>query len=442
MERRKFLKNTAMLSSATLISPAVAFGSKANSAIRIGVIGLGNRGSQLTGYFLENPDVEITYLCDVKRSAFARATATVQQKRGKIPKRVQDFRKVLEDDEVDAVVIAAGLRWHALLTIYACQAGKDVYVEKPMSMTLFEGRKMVEAARKYNRIVQVGSQTNSAAYFLDAMEYVKSGKLGEVSLIRSHIMENNVEAPQPPANYEGKPIPKGFDWDTWCGPSPLAPYWPGAWWWNKLDYNLGTINDHDAHQMAIIRAFTGSEIPKTVHCAGGLYHNLDGRDVPDSQYATFEYEKRHLVFQGTHWTPYMKTPFHTLDNKDGYANWIRCNRVEFLGTEGMMLIGRHGAGWQVYSEDEEPVAGGFGRRGDQPHVDNFLECLRTREKPNLDVQEAHEATTLCHLMNASRRVGGRKLEFDAEKEQFVNDEEANALLKRKGRAPWLIPDKV
>ncbi|GJM29029.1 MAG: NADH-dependent dehydrogenase [Cyclobacteriaceae bacterium] len=442
MERRTFLNNTAAISSATILSPEIVFGSKANSAIRVGIIGLGNRGTELTGYFLEQPEVEITYLCEVNRSRFAKATALVQEKRGKMPKRVADFHEVLQDDSVDAVVIATGMRWHALLTIYACQAGKDVYVEKPMSMTLFEGRKMVEAAQKYNRVVQVGSQTNSAAYFLDALNYVKSGGLGEISLVRSQIMERPIEVPQPPENSQGKPIPKGFDWDTWCGPSPLAPYWPGPWWWTKWDYNQGTINDHVAHQMAMIHSFLGPEPPKSVFCSGGVFYFEDQRDVPDSQYAVFDFENRHIVFQGSNWSTYMKTPFHTLDNVDGYGNWVRCNRVELLGTEAMMLIGRHGAGWQVYSNDDEPIAGGFGRRGDQPHVANFLDCVRTRERPNLGVEEAHEATTLCHIMNASLRVGGRKLQFDAATESFVNDEEANQLLRREGRAPWLIPESV
>lgn len=448
MDRRTFLQGSVGLSTAAAGLAPRKLGSArqaervpANEKICLGVVGLGNRGTRLTQYFLERPEVDIAYLCDVDRGKFARATAVVEDARGRIPKRVQDFRSILEDDGVDAVVIATGHNWHALATIWSCQAGKDVYVEKPMSLTLYEGRKMVEAARKYDRVVQVGSQTNSASYFRDALDYVRAGRLGDVQLVRTQIMEMSRTVEQPPPGQEA-PVPAGLDWDMWCGPAPLGAYWPGHWWWRRWAYSLGHLTDHAAHQMAIVRAFLDVAHPKTVYCTGGVFQHHDGREQPDSQYAVFEYEKRHVVFQGGLWSACFKTPFHTLATKDGYPDWVRANRVEVLGTDAMLLTGRHGAGWQVYSKEAVPVAGAYGRRGDEPHVANFLDCTRTRKRPNADVEEAHQAMTLCHLMNASVRAGGRKRRFDPATESFVDDDEANKFLRRRGRDPWLIPEHV
>jgi len=431
----------ASLASSKPVSGGVVQRVPANERINIGVIGLGNRGTTLTKYFLNNPEVEISYLCDVNRNKFASAAALVDDARGTIPKRVQDFREMLADDDVNAVVVATGHNWHALATIWSCQAGKDVYVEKPMSLTLFEGWKMVEAARKYERIVQVGSQTSSATYYQDALDYVRLGRLGQILLVRTQVMERSAKTPQPKPGQQAA-VPEGLDWDMWCGPAPLREYWPGNWWWRRWDYSSGGLTDHAAHQMAMVRAFLNVAHPKSVYCTGGVFHHKDRREQPDSQYAVFEYEKQNVVFQGCHWSPYFVTPFHTLATRDGYPDWLRANRIEVLGTDAMLLIGRHGAGWQVYAKGDTPVAGAFGRRGDEAHVANFLECVRTRKKPNADVEEAHQAMSLMHIANASLRVGGRKLMFDAKSETFVNDNEANKFLKRSGRAPWLIPDKV
>ena len=448
MDRRTFLKDSVGL---TLTGTAIASTKpvsvrgkqrvSANNRINIAVIGLGNRGRALTQYFLDNPEVEISYLCDVNRSKFAGAAALVDDARGYIPKRIQDFREMLADKTVDAVVVATGHNWHSLATIWSCQAGKDVYVEKPMSLTLYEGRKVVETAKKYNRIVQVGTQTNSATYFRDALEYVRSGRLGDILLVRSQIMERSQPTPQPKPG-EQAPVPEGLDWDMWCGPAPLRGYWPGRWWWRRWDYNSGGLTDHGAHHMAMIRAFLNVPYPKSVDCTGGIFHLNDGREHPDTQYTIFEYDKRNVLFQGSHWSPYFHNPYRKLATGDGYPNWIRVNRVEVLGTDAMLLIGRHGAGWQVYTRADEPVAGGYGRRSDAAHVANFLECVRIRNKPNCDVEEAHQAMTLMHLANSSIRAGGRKLMFDAKSESFINDNQANQFLKRKGRAPWLIPDEV
>jgi len=406
------------------------------------VIGLGNRGTQLTEYFLKRPDVEISYLCDVDRSKFTRATGLVEEARSRIPKRVQDFRQILADKDVDAVAIAAGHNWHALATIWACQAGKDVYVEKPMSLTLYEGRKMVEAARKYERVVQVGSQTMSAAYFRDALDYARSGKLGDISLVRSQLLERMEPKLTMPKPGEQAPVPKGLDWDMWCGPAPLRPYWPGTWWWRFWDYANGGLTDHAAHHMGMARAFLNLPHPKSVCSTGGRFHVLDGSETPDTQYAVFQYEKQNIVYQGGRWLPYIDTAYQTVRKRDTYPNWLRSNRVEVLGSNAMLVTCRIGAGWQVFGKEDAPIAGGYGRPGDELHVANFLECMRSRAQPNANVEETHQAMTLCHLMNASLRVGGRQLIFDAASESFVNDDEANRLLKREGRAPWLIPDKV
>jgi predicted dehydrogenase len=419
--------------------------------------------------------VEISYLCDVDRSKFARATAVVEDARGRLPKRVQDFREILADDGVDAVVIATGHNWHALATIWACQAGKDVYVEKPMALTLHEGRKMVEAARKHGRVVQVGSQTESNPFFLDALAYVRSGKLGAVRFARTQIMEpariSMFRDPLKPG--QTAPVPPGLDWDMFCGPAPLTPYYPGPWWTDLWDYTLGGLIDHSAHQLSMIRQFLDLGSPKAA-CAIGrilrkpgedtLFDGASGvmdmnrpsrrldretdplRQVFDTCYAMFEYDNQDVIFEGCHWAPYMRTPFlvhqQRRGERDRFPDWIRSNRVEVLGSDAFLVISRHAGGWQVYDRSDNPIAGAIGLKDDSYHVKNFLDCMRTRERPNSDVEIAHKAMIMNHLMVASHRAGNRQVDFDAVTETITNLSEANQFLRRTGRAPYLIPDQV
>jgi len=412
----------------------------ANDKVIIGVMGLGGRGTYLAEKFASRPDAEVAYLCDADTRRFGRARNVVEEVQGRKPKMVKDFRRILDDSSVDVLINATPDHWHALGTIMACKAEKDVYVEKPLAHNIWEGRKMVEAAREYKRVVQVGMQTRSAPYMKNAAEYIRAGKLGDVYLVRVFNMM------QHPARRKGpdQPVPDGFDYDMWCGPAPKLPYNPGRRWLNQWEYSCGPIAGDAIHQLDLARYLIGDKpYPDTVSHAGGVNALRDGREIPDTQLATYEYDKLTLLFEAALWTPYMKKTPQSIRNSDKFPNWpFSSTKIEVLGTEGFMYLGRHGGGWQVYDSNDKLVHSEYGRQADKEHQDNFIDCIRTRNIPNADVEQGHYSVLLCHLANISYRLGNKKLKFDPKTESFVNAPEANKYLKRTYRHPWVIPDKI
>lgn len=439
LNRRQFMKGS--------IGAAAAFAAISQSPIRganekviVGVMGLGGRGTQLAEMFAQRPDIEIAYLCDADTRRFARAREAVEEAQNKRTKLVQDFRKILDDKSVDALINATPDHWHGLGTIMACQAGKDVYVEKPMAHNIWEGRKMIEAARKYKRVVQVGMQSRSAAYAKKGKEYIESGKMGDIYLVR---VFNMMQHPKQ-SKASDQPVPDGFDYDIWCGPAPKLPYNPGQRWLNQWEYSCGPIPGDAVHQLDCARYLLNDlPCPKTVSHAGGVFSLKDGREIPDTQLATYEYGPLTLIMEAALWTPYMKKTPAEIRDSDRFPNWpFSSTKVEILGTKGFMYFGRHGGGWQAYDADGELVRSEFGRQGDKEHQDNFIDCIRTRKKANADVEVGHQTVLLCHLANISYRVGNQKLEFDSKTETFTNCDQANKFLKREYRAPWVVPDNV
>jgi predicted dehydrogenase len=410
-------------------------------------MGVGGRGRSLLGSLVKRSDVKIRYVCDVDPRCFGPAAEIVVEGHGYKPAFVKDFRTMLDDPEVDAMINATSDRWHALGSIMACQAGKDVYVEKPLSLSVWDGRKMVEAARKYKRVVQVGMQTRSAPYVEKAAEYIRSGGLGEVRLARVYLMQQS-----PPIHVaDVQPVPKGLDWDLWCGPSPLAPYRPGRWFWRLWDYYTGWITADLIHQMDLVRHLIGKVRPDTAASAGGVYHFDDGREQPDTHFVSYEFGKVTLLSEGSLWSPYMHRIVH-LPEKVTYPDWLfSATKIEILGTKRMMCFGRHGGGWQVFEGDgrvrasrpvvSQPSARKFGSIIDL-HFDDFFTCMRTRAKPRADVEEAHLSMNVCHLGNISYRLGNRKLKWDGTQERFTGDDAANKLLKATYRKPWVVPEEV
>ncbi len=369
------------------------------------------------------------------------ARKVVEEAQGRPVKVVQDFRRILDDRAVDVLVNATPDHWHALGTILACQAGKHVYVEKPMAHNVREGRKMVEAARKYNRAVTVGMQSRSAPYARAAREFVQSGNLGDIQLVRVYnMMQHGMQKLGPEA-----PVPKEFDYDLWCGPAAKLPYIPGRSWLNMAEFSCGPIPGDAVHQLDLARYVLGDPpAPKTVSHTGGIQVLRDGRDTPDTQYATFDYEKFTLLFQGALWSPYMKKISQHIRNSDLFPDWAFCaTKIEILGTKAFMYLGRHGGGWQVLDGNNKAIEQAYGRPGDQPHIENFLQCVRSGARPNADVEQGHQSVLLCHLANAAWRAGNPKLAFDAKTESFPETPEANRYLKRLSyRAPWLQPENV
>ena len=446
MNRRGFLRNSiGAATTFTILSRNTA--SAAQNTVVLGIMGVGGRGRALLTSLVKRPDIKIKYICDADSRSYGPAAEIVMEGHEYRPKFVQDFRKMLDDPEVDAIVIATSDRWHALATIMACQAGKDVFVEKPLSLSIWDGRKMVEAARKYRKVVQVGTQSRSAPYTQKAADYIRSGKLGEVYLARVFLMQQS-----PPIQVaKVQPVPESVDYDLWCGPSPMLPYRPGRWFWRLWDFYVGYIMADMIHQVDLARCLIGKEYPDTVCNAGGVYHFDDGREQPDTQFATFEFGKLTLLFEASLWSPYMHRIVH-LQDKTKFPDWpFSATKIEICGSKGFMCFGRHGGGYQVFEGDprirqskavvSEPATLKFGSIIDA-HFEDFVDCIRTRKKPKADVEEVHYSMTLCHLANISYRVGNRKLAFDAGTERFVNDTEADKYLKANYRKPWVVPEKV
>jgi predicted dehydrogenase len=411
----------------------------ASDRITVAILGLGNRGTSLVRSLSRRKDVDIAWVCDVDTARFERALGIMDSAGLPSPKTAQDFRNALDDPAVDAVFVATNHHWQAIPTILACQAGKDVYVEKPGSHDVNEARKMAEAARKYERVVQLGAQNRSASYLQEARDFVRSGKLGKLHLVRVLSMnEGRVRAKGPDA-----PAPATLDWDMWCGPAPLQPYAPGTWHINRFDYGLGRIVDDLVHQADLARFLTGLDVPQSAVSAGGVYHYKDGREWPDTQLTTFEFPGLTMLSQATLWAECIRETPSVIRDGDQFPNWLmNGTKIELFGTEGMMFVGRQGGGYQAYDNDRKLITESYGRRGGSRHVDNFLECIRSRQRPIADIEDTWKSMLLCHLGNLSYRLGNRKLVYDTETGWIKDDSEANALMKRKGRHPWVVPDEV
>jgi predicted dehydrogenase len=443
--RREFLRHAALVGVSAAGTSLVVSRARAVSPGRkfvIAMMGTGGRGTDLLRMELtKRPYLQIAYLCDVDESRLQPAADLVEKATGKRPKTVTDFRHILDDKDVHALFNVTPDHWHALPTILACQAGKDVYVEKPASHNPWEGRQMIKAARKYNRVVQVGTQTRSGDYARAAVEYVRSGKLGEVHFARVV----NMKLWPPIGHKEDAPVPPGVDYDRWLGPAPKRPFNPNRfhyrwhWWW---DFSGGDIVNDGIHQIDLARWLIGRDSPKSVCAGGSRVYDHDG-ETPDTHVVTWDFGGLTMVFEMTLWTGYMKKLPWELRDGAVYPNWpFDGMRVEVYGSKGLMYCERHGGGWQVYDESEKVIAQQPGRHPHVKHLDNFFECIESRARPNGDIEEIHRSTLLSQMGNISYRLGGRKLSFDAVTETFPGESDANGLLKRTYREPYVVPESV
>jgi len=443
VNRRGFLKTSVRAAVAagtgTLVAGRRVLG--ANERVVVGVMGIRGRGKELAQWFAEREDVDVAYLADVDTRLFKERARRIERISGKRPKLVQDFRRMLDDKDVDAIVMATPDHWHALGTVLACQAGKDVYVEKPTSHSIWESRKMVEAARTYDRIVQVGTQNRSAEYCVKALEYIRSNDFGSVHFVRVLNSKRRSTIGTKPDTE----TPPGVDYDMWLGPARKRPFnenhFHYAWHW-FWEYSGGdTVND-GVHQIDIARWLIGRTYPQSVSSAGGIHYFQDDQETPDTHVVYWEFDGLTMVFEQTLWTPYMqKTPFSMRDT-DNLPNWpFSGTRIEVYGSKQQMFLGRHGGGWEVFGADGKSVAVQPGRFRNREHIQNFIECIRSRKRPNADIEEGHLSTLLCHYGNIAYRVG-RKLHIDPKTEGFVDDPEANGLVKRTYRQPYVIPETV
>lgn len=437
---RRRLLGTAGLLVASATMPRRA---NANARIVMGIMGIRDRGWDLTLEFGQRDDVEIRYLADPDSRLFEERAQKVEQLTGKRPQCVQDFRRMLDDKEVDAIAIATPDHWHALGTILACQSGKDVYVEKPTSHSIWESRKMVEAARKYDRVVQVGTQNRSADYVKEAIAYTKLPEFGAVHFVRVV----NSKLREPMKQEADTETPAGVDYEMWLGPAPLRKFnvnqfhYNWHWFWN---YGGGDLANDGVHQIDLARWAIDRTLPKAVSSTGATYTLAEQRETPDTQTVTWEFDGVTMVLEQVLWTPYMrKTPLDLRDTNSA-PNWpFNGTRVEIYGEKRFMYLGRMGDGWAAYDEEGKQL---FDKRGayratGTAHAANFIDCIKSRKRPNADIEEGHFSTLLAHYGNAAYRTG-RRLHIDTRTEGFLNDDEANGLYKRKYRKPWVVPETV
>ncbi len=456
INRRRFLAEsirgaTGMSLGMTTLSMASGGVVGANNKVVLALIGAGRQGHKvITRMTKNNKNVETKYVCEVDSRRGAGVIQELEQIQGYAPKRVVDMREVFDDKDVDGVVIATPEHWHALATIWACQAGKDVFVEKDISLAIWEGRKMVEAARKYKRIIQCGTQNRSAPYGYTAREYIKSGKLGKVILVKVYNLLHGAGGWKVPPD---SPVPPELNWNLWLGPAPKRPYnkyihkrWAKCW-----TYGTGEIGHSASHQLDFARLVIGDPPhPKSVYCAGGRLAYDDKRDTPDLQAITYDYGDFVMTMDLTDYTPYFCKSAPDIRFGDKFPDWLRnATRVEVYGTKGIMYVGRMGGGWQVFERKgkgettkAEVIAQEHGRYPSDLHEANFIDCIRSRKMSNGDVEQGHYSDTLGHLANVAYRVGNKQLLFDGKTERFLNSDDANKLLKPTYRKPFYIPEQV
>ncbi len=436
MKRRTFLETSA---TAGLIAALSAVASKkaiaANEKISIAMMGVRGRGGGVLNTFASLPEVEVRYVCDLDPGVLENRLKQVEQKTGKRPEAIKDFRKALEDKSLDALVIGTPDHWHALPTIHACQAGKDVYVEKPDGHNILEGRTMVAAAKKYGRVVQLGTQSRSGPHLLSCMEYLKTGALGKVRFAKAWESGKQGSIGKPP---DGEP-PSGIDYDFWLGPAPLRPFNPrrfhGSWRW-FFDYGTGDLGNDGVHRLDYARwalstalaaqGETLPDMPRAISSLGGKYYFDDAQEWPDTQMVTYDFAPGVLMtYEMRVWNAY---PLH--EEPEGAA---------IHGDNGYIVIGN--TRWRSFDAKGKLIKEFSGSYdNDTPHAKNFLDCLRSRAKPNADLETiGHPSSLLCHLGNASWR-SGRTLHFDPATYTFQEGTVANQFLTRaEYRKPWLLP---
>jgi predicted dehydrogenase len=408
--RRYFLQSSL---TALALNHFASARSAANEKLTLGVIGVRGRGKQLIQGFTGFEDVEIGALCDPDENTFAGALKALPERHKRIPKTYQDMRKVFDDKSIDAVIVATPDHWHALATIWAAQAGKHVYVEKPVSHNVAEGRRMIEVAEQTKRVVAVGTQRRSAEHLREAAEFVRKGGLGKVPFARTWI----AGARKTIGKVADGKAPEKVDYNLWLGPAPERPFnanrfhYNWHWFW---DYGTGELGNNGIHGLDVIRLLLGLDAPMKISSGGGKYFYDDDQETPDTQTVTFDFANCSVLWEHRIWA------------KTGVRN--QSFGIELVGEKGTLVVDNKG--WHV--EDIKDASGKTSPGFERAHYGNFLECIKSGKTPNASIEEGHKSTRLCHLGNIAWRLG-RTLKFDAKTETIVGDKEANAMLSRKYR---------
>jgi predicted dehydrogenase len=450
LTRRDFAKTAAVAGATTALSYSRIIG--ANDRVKLGFIALGNRGDQVLDAFLAHNDCEVTAVCDIYQPYMDFASKKI----GSNPKQFKDYRKLIELKDVDAAVICTPDHWHALQTIQACQAGKDVYVEKPLSLCLAEGRKMVEAVRKYNRVSQVGINRRSSQMVREAAEIVRSGYIGKVMAARAFHIQN--EWPKGIGNPPNEKAPADLDWEAWLGPAPAKPYnknrtfYRFRWFW---DYSGGQLTNFGVHYLDTIHQALGQDRPTAVTAMGGKFAIDDNREIPDTMEVIWQYPNS----QGGG----ILVTF-TQINANAAPAGLNNGEIEFRGTKGTLYLKSNG--YEVIADNISPNeffarspldrSKDNWRKGAQPmiepkkgqgdadtkhHARNFLDCVRSRKETTCDIEVGHRSTSAPLIGNIAYRMKA-SLEWDGKAERFTNNAAANKMLSYQYRAPHKFPTAV
>ena len=401
-----------------------------NEQVGLSIIGVGGMGHGHVERVLTRDDVRIVSICDVDQANAERAGQTVFKATSETPKLAEDFRRVLEDKEVDAVVVATPHHWHAPIAVRAMQAGKDVYIEKPASHVFREGRLIVEAAKKYGRIVQHGTQMRSSEVTRRADELLRNGIIGEIKMSKAWNCQRHTHR-QPTTD---APVPPGVNYDLWVGPASFdGTFNPNRynrnWNWYRA-FGNGDIGGDGPHDLDLARWGLGVTVHPNRITAHGSRIDLEGeREFPDNMMVAYHYDEgKVLIYEDRGWTPY---GLHGFDSGNA-----------FYGTDGYMIFSRRGY-FQVYLGKDERKGPGMahGPTGHPDHMNNFLDCVKSREQPVANAEVAHLSCGLIHLGEIAYRVG-RVLQFDPRAEKFLDDPDADRLLTKDYREPWTMPDPV
>ncbi|MBY0521916.1 MAG: Gfo/Idh/MocA family oxidoreductase [Gemmataceae bacterium] len=418
ISRRRFLVQGSALAAGLAVAPAIA--ANTDKKLVIGVMGLG-RGLDHVKACVGLPDVEIAYVCDVDDKRVQRALNVIkeaQPKQAKPTEGIKDFRKVLDDKNVDALTIAAPNHWHTPAAILACQAGKHVYVEKPGSHNAREGELIVAAARKHNRVVQMGNQRRSWPAVIEAIEKLRGGAIGTVRSARTWY--NNKRG----TIGKGKPaaVPAELDYALWQGPAPKQEYkdnvvhyhWHWRWHWGG-----GELANNGIHALDLARWGLGVDCPSRVVCGGGRYHFQDDQETPDTTLATFDFGDKFAIWDGS--------SCHARSGEN-------LNFVVFYGDNGSLALGGGGS-YKILDPKGKEIGTGKSDAGDRSHFVNFFDCIRNSKRPNSDIEEGQKSTLLCHLGNIAFRTG-RTINVDPKTRTIVNDKDAIALWGREYQKEW------
>jgi predicted dehydrogenase len=449
--RRKFLQTSSAAGAMAFAVPSlVTRAAGANERIRVGLVGLGGRMSSHIGSLANLPDeVDLVAICDCDEEKLASAEKRYPDLAGKKLKVYKDQRKLFEDKEIDAVSFSTQDHWHALQTIWACQAGKHVYVEKPPTWCIAEGRKMVEAARKYNRMVQIGTQNRSSPNVVEGMQKLKEGVIGKLYMGRgmSYKLRGNLGKHRP------RPVPKGLDWDAWVGPAQMVEYSSfhhHRWYWIS-NFASGDVANQTVHDVDKLRWGLGLDThPTTVMSLGGRFVPAedDDADTPNTQAFLCQWAGKNILvtFEFRHW--YTNSEAGMRD-KYPFVAENQCVGEIFFGSEGYMIFPDYSSYYTFLGPKNEPgpfkTAGpGIDWRTESiPHFRNWIKAIRSGNYKDLtaDVEQGHLSCTICHLAKISAKLG-RSVHFDPKTERFVNDPEADRFLTREYRKPYVVPDQV